>query len=421
MAITTDQPAALKLLSPWRRYFQWATSLVILLLPWLQPGGHSALRIDIPSLSLYLFGQVLRIEELYLFLLFILAFGICFLLVTLVSGRVWCGWACPQTTLNDLAEWVSRKLKLKVVANHLEGKTWRKVAAQLFFLLLAALVSANLLWYFIKPQQFLFELVHGELRFGVWITFFAIALLIYLDLALIRRLMCKDFCPYGRIQTSLVDPGTLILQLPDSEKPRCIKCNSCVRACPMGIDIRDGYQVECINCGRCLDACRQVMFKRQQPGLIYYTFGADNRGAAALFNPRTLILSLVLLSLVTVLGVAISNRAGTTLEVALSHTANSRLLKDGRQVTFFSAWVNNRGTAQQTYRLKARRPNGEWLTLKGQTVEFNLLGGKNRKLDFALATPPASEPYMVEFILLNQEQQVIAAAKAQVTPVTEYE
>ena len=419
MAKPIDQSATLKLLTPWRRRFQWATSLVILLLPWLQPGGHSLLRVDVPSLSLYLFGQVLRIQELYLFLLFALVFGISFLLITLVSGRVWCGWACPQTTLNDLAEWGARKLKLKVIANRLQGDNWRKVVVQLYYLLLAALVAANLLWYFIEPQRFLRGLFQGQLSFGVWVTFLVITLLVYLDLALVRRLMCKDFCPYGRIQTSLVDPGTLTLQLPESEKPRCIKCNSCVRACPMGIDIRDGYQVECINCGSCLDACRQVMFKRQQPGLISYTFGVDNRGAKALWNPRTLVLSLALLTLLTVLFVAVINRAGATLEVALSHTATSRLLKDGQQVTFFNAWINNRGTTAQTYTLKARKQSGEWLSLKGQTTELNLAGGKNRQLDFVLVSPPDDKPYMVEFLLLDQQQKTIATTLAQLSPLVE--
>jgi len=395
------------------------TSLIILLLPWVQPGGHSLLRIDVPNLSLYLFGQVLRIEELYLFLLFTLAFGIFFLLVTLVSGRVWCGWACPQTTLNDVAEWAARKLRLRVVNNRLLGDNWRKLVLQILYLLLAGLVSANLLWYFIEPQRFLSSLVSGELRFGVWVTLVSMTLIIYLDLALVRRLMCKDFCPYGRIQTSLVDPGTLTLQLPESEKQRCIKCNSCVRACPMEIDIRNGYQVECINCGRCLDACRQVMSKRRQPGLIYYTFGIDKRGAKALLNPRTFLLSLALVVLLTTLGMAIYQRAEATLKIAISHTAGSRLLKSGEQITFFNAWINNRGTEPDSYRLSAKQENGKPLALKGQTEELQLDGGKNRKLDFVLVSPPAAEPYMVEFNLANQEDKIVATANAQILPLAE--
>ena len=407
------------LLSPWRRTFQWTSTLLILLLPWFQPGGNSLLRIDVPSLSLYLFGQVLRIEELFLFLLFCLAFGISFLLITLISGRVWCGWACPQTTLNDLAEWFTRKLKLKVVANRLQGDIWRKILVQGVYLLLAALVAANLLWYFIEPQRFFRSMLDGRMHYAVWLTFLVLALIVYLDLALVRRLMCKEFCPYGRIQTSLVDPGTLTLQLPASETERCIRCGSCVRACPMEIDIREGYQVECINCGRCLDACRQVMRKRREPGLIHYTFGVDNQGVAALFNPRTMILSLALLVLGSVMGFSVFTRADASLKVALSHTAASRILQDGEQVTFFNAWINNRGTKEEVYRLEARMKDGASLTIKGQTEQLQLAAGRNRKLDYVLVSPPVDEPFMVEFVLLDRNDRPLAVAEAVLSPVNE--
>jgi polyferredoxin len=319
--------------------------------------------------------------------------------------------------LNDLAEWLARKLRLRVVNNRLLGNNQRKVFLQIFYLLLAGLVSANLLWYFIEPQRFFRSLLSGEMRFGVWVTLAGLTLIVYLDLALVRRLLCRDFCPYGRIQTSLLDPGTLVLQLPENERPRCIRCHSCVRCCPMGIDIRAGYQVECINCGRCLDACRQVMFRRGQPGLIHYTFGLDNLGAKALLNLKILLLSLAFVVLLATLSVAIYHRAGATLKVALSHTAASRLLKSGEQVTFFNAWINNRGTDSDTFRLVAQRENGPPLILKGQTAELRLAGGKNRQLDYVLLSPPAVEPYMVEFILVNNEHEIVATAKAQILPL----
>ncbi len=101
-------------IGPRRRLFQWTTTLLLLLLPWLEVDGKSLLRIDIPGLNLYLFGQVLRIQELYLVMLTSLIFALSFLLVTVVLGRVWCGWLCPQTTLSDVAEWAARRLGLTV-------------------------------------------------------------------------------------------------------------------------------------------------------------------------------------------------------------------------------------------------------------------------------------------------------------------
>jgi len=403
-------------LGHWRRSFQWLTSLAILLVPFGTWHGNGLLRLDIGQRSLHLFGQVLRIQELYLLLFFTLGFGIGFLLITLVFGRVWCGWACPQTTLNDIAEWLPRRLGLKVLHNRLQGATWKKVAVQLCYLLLSLLVGANLVWYFVDPYRFFAQLLDGSLHPGAWGCLLGITLLIYLDLALVRRLMCSEFCPYGRFQTSLVDPGTLTLHLPEEEQQRCIRCGACVRACPMGIDIRRGFQIECINCGRCLDACREVMHRRSEPGLIRYSFGVLGKGPRALVNPRTLLLGVVFCLLSGVLGVAVVNRAPATLKLSVSHTAQSRLLEDGSQATFFNAWVNNRQTRPHSYRILARTGNGASLSLRGQTEVRDLPGGGNRKLSFVVVTPVADGPVPVEFRLVDENGQICHRATAQLTP-----
>jgi len=405
-----------RLLGPWRRRWQWATTLLLLGLPWLRMGGESLLRLDLHTLSLHFFGQTLRIAELYLFLFFALAFALGFLLLTLVFGRLWCGWACPQTTLSDVAEWLARRLNLEIRQNRLQGALWRKLLLQLAYLALALLVSANLLWYFIEPQRFFVELAAGRLGFAAWLTLAVVALTVYLDLALVRRLLCRDFCPYGRLQTTLADRATLTLHRPAEEVPRCIECGACVRCCPMGIDIRRGFQVECINCGRCLDACRQVMARRGQPGLIRYSFGTDGQGARALFNPRTLLLSAATLALLAILAVAIQRRPEASLQVALSHTAASRLLADGQQATFFNIWVGNRSKMRKNFELQARdvadlRP----LALKGAATRFTLPPGVSRRLDLVLLTDPVENKRSVEFILQG-DGQTLATARAQLGP-----
>jgi len=406
-----------RLLGPWRRLFQWLTSLTILLLPFGRWNGRSLLRIDIGSLSLELFGQTLRIEELYLFLFFTLAFGLFFLLVTLIFGRVWCGWACPQTTLSDVAEWLARRLGLKLVGNRLQGPLGRRLLAHLLYLLLALLVASNLLWYFIEPQRFFLEIARGELHPGAWLTLAVIALTIYLDFALIRRVMCHDFCPYGRFQTALADAGTLTLHLPESEAPRCIKCGACVRSCPMGIDIREGFQAACINCGRCLDACRQVMQKRKQPGLIGYSFGTEGRGPRALLNPRTLLLGCATLALSAILVTAVALRSEASLKLTLSHTASSRVLEDGQLATFFSAWVSNRSDSAHRYRILASDPaSGEELPLRGQTSDIELAPGENRALSFVLTTAVPGGRQPVVFELRDERQRELASSRAEISP-----
>ncbi|MHB8809679.1 MAG: 4Fe-4S dicluster domain-containing protein [Desulfobulbaceae bacterium] len=404
-----------RFIGPRRRLVQWATTLLLLVLPWLEADGKSLLRIDIPGLSFYLFGQVLRIQELYLVLLAALIFVLGFLLVTVVLGRVWCGWCCPQTTLADVGEWAARRLGLAVRHNRLHGPLWRKILLQGVFLLLALLVAANLLWYFIPPRLFLARLVTLDLHYAAGITFVLTALLVYLDLALVRRLLCRDFCPYGRFQTVLVDRATLALHLPEAELARCIECASCVRSCPMEIDIRQGFQVECTNCGCCLDACRRIMAKRNEPGLIRYSFGLHGEGARGLLNPRVLLPAVAMLILLLVLGTALRDRPAASLRIAVSHTAAPRQLSAGQTGTFFNGWVNNRSQTPGVYFLQARaKDTGEPLPLKGQ-VRVELAAGENRRLDFVLVTP-AAQSFMVEFMLANQEGQVLSIAEAFIGP-----
>ncbi len=242
-----------------------------------------------------------------------------------------------------------------------------------------------------------------------------VTLVIYLDLALLRRLMCKDFCPYGRFQTVLADESTLTLHLPPDELERCIKCGSCVRACPMEIDIRHGYQIECINCGRCLDACRQVMAKRNQPGLISYTFGTSGKGAKALLNLRTFLLSVGTLVLIVILLFAAYQRPVASLKISLSHTVANRILKDGNRATFFNAWVNNRSNEKARYHIEARQAdNGSPLALKGQTDQLELEAGENLRIDFVLVTAVPKSKLEIEFILLNQYNAELAIAEAHI-------
>jgi cytochrome c oxidase accessory protein FixG len=402
------------LLSPWRRRCQWLTTLLLLALPWFNIDGKSILRVDIPELSLYVFGQTLRIEELYIVLLFSLFITLAFLLLTMVLGRVWCGWFCPQTTLTDLAEWCANRLGLsgKKVP---KASILKKLFLQTFYLLLAFLVSCNLLWYFIEPLEFFQKLISLQLHYASWITLLLVAFVIYFDLAFIQRLMCSEFCPYGRFQTVLADQSTLALSLPREELERCIKCNSCVRVCPMGIDIREGFQVECINCGRCLDACRVIMAKRSQPGLISYNFGTEKQGARGLLNAKTLMLSIVTMALFMILAIAIYDRPKASLKISVSHKVASRVLKDGNQATLFNAWVNNRSDSSESYRIIARSTDKKIpLEIKGKVFPVIIEDGGNVRVDFVLITPLIDSRLDVEFILLDQLDNELAITAAQV-------
>ncbi|OGR33390.1 MAG: hypothetical protein A2091_04505 [Desulfuromonadales bacterium GWD2_61_12] len=414
MSISTINATTPHLLGPWRRRCQWLITLIVLALPWFTVGGQSPLRLDFATLSLHLFGQTLRIEELYLILFFSLTLALVFLLGTLALGRVWCGWLCPQTTLNDLAEWLGRCLSVQIDGRRVTGAAWRQFLRQCAYLLLSLLVAMNLLWYFIEPQRFLKALASGTLAPVAFLALAICTLVIYFDLALIRRLMCKEFCPYGRIQTALADNATLTLHRPAAEAPRCIECGACVRCCPMDIDIRLGYQIECINCGRCLDACRQVMAQRREPGLIRYTFGTEDLGWRALLNPKILLLTAALLTLMTIFVVAVVRRQEATVKVALSHTAPSRLLPDGRRVTFFSVWVNNRLAVEKEFELAAIHvATGSAINLRGVPSPIRIAGGKNLPLEVALVTASGATADAIEFVLTTDGRK-LATANAEI-------
>ncbi len=406
-----------RLLGPWRTAFQWLCTLTILGVPFVTIDRHSLLRLDFPSLTLWLAGKGIPIQKLSLFLPFSLALVFFFLLVTLAFGRAWCGWGCPQTTLVDLFEWLARRLGIKINGGVLSTDQSQKLWVHLLALTLALLVGANLCWYFISPYDFFPQLFTGTLHWTAWTLLGGTAGAVYLDLAFVRRLVCKEFCPYGRFQTVLVDQGTLTLRFHPDEAPRCIRCGACVRACPTGIDIRNGYQVECINCGRCLDACRQVMTRRRQSGIIRYTFGLEGRGPKALLNPRMALVTATCLALSVTLAVSTGRQSGITLALARNPQLLPRDAGHGQVINFFSAYLTNQAGAPGSARLRLGQENG--IELRGGGEPIALAAGEKRRIDIALVASASrlTAPLPVTLQVEDVDGQVQAQAKAYLTGI----
>ena len=371
-------------IAPTRKLVQWLSTLLLLGIPFLRLGGESLLRLDAATRTLHLFGASIRIEEFYLFLLAVLILVFLFLLVATLFGRVWCGWLCPQTTLCDLAEWVDAKCR-SLIPTPLLAATLSK----LFQPLLACLVACNLVWFFIAPAPFFARLFSGEIGPVAGCSLLATFLLVYLDLALVRRSFCKTVCPYGRMQLLTMEPGTLTLEFDPQRKDACLRCGACLGSCPMGIDIREGLQIECINCGRCLDACRDVMERRGGTGLIRYSFGAAASGAARLSNKKALLLACVIALLVALLAVGLGTRSEATLKVQRAAGGEVKLLSDGSLVNFYAIYLENRATRPGTYALEVAPLPGYRLELIGPVRELRLAANANRKVDLALRVSPA--------------------------------
>ena len=234
-------------------------------MPFARVQGESALRFDVPSLKLYFFGSVIWISEAFFFLLVFLLFFLGIMLFTVLYGRIWCGWVCPQTVLSDF----SRRIE-KISTWFSSHRFIRVGVSHALLVLVSTLVAASLIWYFVSPYDMATDIFMGTL--GPW-TFWSWAfftVLAYLNLAFIRQRFCGSVCPYARFQSAFFDDHTLTIGFDRSRADECGGCEACVRSCPSGIDIRNGLQVECVNCAECIDACSRQMAKHNKDSLVQY-------------------------------------------------------------------------------------------------------------------------------------------------------
>ena len=393
-------------ITPQREAVQWLSTLLLLLIPFVRVGGESLLRLDAPSRTLYFFGATIRIEEFYLFLLITLVFVFIFLFITMVFGRVWCGWFCPQTTITDLAEAFDRRIERLFGANRVLAVAGRN----LFAVLLSLLVASNLIWYFIPPAEYLDRLMTGSLGLVAGISLFSVGLLVWADLVFIRRYFCKAICPYGRIQLMAMDANTLTLEFDPAEAHRCISCHSCERACPTGIDIKNGFQVECINCGRCVDACRSVLNRLEQPGIIHYTFGRRTQGGGRPVNARSVLLASVIIVLSVLLAFGAAHRSEATIKVSRGGDGTVRRMPDGAVINFYTAYLENRSRTAAVYDITVGAVAGCRVELLGPTQRISVAANENRRVDFMAKVSPAPvAAEKLEFRLLREGKPVAAA------------
>lgn len=248
-------------------------------LPWIRIGGYPAVFLDVAHRRFHLLGRVFAAQDLWLIFFLISGVGFGLFFVTAMLGRIWCGWACPQTVFLDHVyrrweRWLDGdgvQRRELAAAPWSAGKVGRRAAKHAGYLLISAVLTHLFLAYYVSLPV-VWSLVRAAPG-AHWSIFVFIALAtgaLYFNFAWFREQLCIVICPYGRLQSVLTDEHTLTIGY-DTARGDCIDCLRCVRVCPTGIDIRQGLQMECIGCAACVDACDEVMDRLARPrGLVRY-------------------------------------------------------------------------------------------------------------------------------------------------------
>jgi cytochrome c oxidase accessory protein FixG len=283
----------------WRRLVYAVLIAFYVALPLVRVGGHPAVHLDVAARRFYLFGGTFNAQDFWLVLFLLTTAGFSLLFATAWLGRVWCGWACPQTVFLEgvyrrIERWIEgpRERRLKLAAGPwTPERVGRAVAKHGAFLLVSWLLSHVALALFVSMKDLGSMVREGPDGHGVPFTWaMAVTGALYFNFAWFREQLCVVLCPYGRLQSAMQDRDSVIigydvargeprgrlvkarLALPEAPRPGdCVDCRKCVTACPTGIDIRNGLQMDCIACAQCVDACDEVMEKVGRPqGLIRY-------------------------------------------------------------------------------------------------------------------------------------------------------
>jgi cytochrome c oxidase accessory protein FixG len=353
-------------------------------LPWIQVGGFPAVFLDVAHRRFHLFGWTFAAQDMWLTFFLITGLGFSLFFITAALGRIWCGWACPQTVFLDhvyrrIERWIEGdavKRRALAAAPVSAEKVFRKTLKHALYIAVSLVITHLFLAYFISIPE-LWSIMH-EAPTAHWSAFvfvFIAAGALYFNFAWFREQLCIVICPYGRLQSALIDDHSLVIgydtnrgeprmTLGEAKRLReqtavaglpaegpakagdCVACNRCVQVCPTGIDIRQGLQMECIGCTACIDACDEVMTRVHKPkGLIRYdSQTAFNGGRTRWLRPRTLLYGILLL-----IGMSVASWALSTLKPAstgVTRMIGAPYFVDATQVRnqFFVRVINKRAT-----------------------------------------------------------------------------
>jgi cytochrome c oxidase accessory protein FixG len=391
----------LSLYGGWQRWRRVALSFLVAVYyagPWLRWDGAPMFWLNLPERKFVLFGVTYFPQELVLvsWILMIAAFGLFF--VTVVAGRVWCGWACPQTVWTLVYFFIEQKVEGERTQRlRLDQGPWnrsrvtRKLIKWSLWAGVAFSISFTFVAYFERPEVLLERLMTGSLVRWEWFWLLFPAGASYLFSGVLREQVCFHMCPYARFQSVMFDKDTSIISYdekrgePRAHRPRsesaaertggdCVDCNRCVQACPTGIDIRDGLQYQCIACAACIDACNPVMEQLgQAPNLIRYSSQHRDEGEhVSRLRPRLVGYGAVLSSLLVGFVWMVGHRIPLELDIIRDRGGLYREHWDGSIENTYRLHIINREDRDRRYSLRAEAEFPfELKTRNGEVIEVS--------------------------------------------------
>ncbi|MGV0953613.1 MAG: cytochrome c oxidase accessory protein CcoG [Fluviibacter sp.] len=418
-----------------RWIFVLLTQVIFYVTPWLQWNNRQALLFDLAERKFYIFGLILWPQDvIYLSVILLLsAFGL--FLFTAVAGRLFCGYACPQTVYTEIFMWIENKIegdrnaRIKLDKSSMSARKLRLKATKFFLWgVLSFWTGVTFVGYFMPIHDLMGDLI--TLTISGWSAFwvFFYGAFCFLQAGFMREQVCKYMCPYARFQGVMFDPDTLIVTYDEARgEPRgarrktddsqtkglgdCVDCKVCVQVCPTGIDIRNGLQYECIGCGLCIDACNDIMAKMDYPpGLIRYatenSVGKHYTSKEMLrhvMRPRIMLYTGILLLIAAAFVYSLSTRIPLRVDVLRDRGVMSREVGDGLTENVYLLHVMNMQDTARTFKVTPEGMAG--IRLDGtDTFKVEALGNMTQPINVRVASdighPGANQ---IRFVIVDTQ------------------
>jgi cytochrome c oxidase accessory protein FixG len=382
-----------------RTWFSWLLLAVMFFGPFVTIKGEPLLLVDIVNRKFCILGQVFWPQDAIILAIGLLLFFTEIAIFTAVFGRLWCGWACPQTIMMEM---VFRKIEYWIegdaaqqrslaAAPWTRAKIAKKVFKQCVFFALSFLIGNVLLSYIIGWRELSTIVTDDPSRHLTGLAFMlAFSTVFYLIFARFREQACTFICPYGRFQSVLLDENSIVvaydykrgelrgpLRREEKFEDRhaagygdCVACRQCVAVCPTGIDIRNGTQLECVHCTACIDACDSIMDKIGKPrGLVRYaSLNGIERGEKLKVTPRLVIYAIVILALVSLESFLVLTRSNVETTILREPGALFQQMPDGRYSNLYTVRVANKTPDAMAIQLKLENPAGDLQVMGGDFV-----------------------------------------------------